>query len=123
MFLVLNEANNIICAGETIHQRILHKEECINPSLHCTYYSAILERTWGIQGAGGAPGDVTLPYQLVPDCDRASQQGTANRLGRSESSGVCFYRFRSPVDIPGQIKLKKHRFPGRYFFVNSESVS
>ena len=59
-------------------------------------------------------GDAT-PRHLAPDGDKASQQKPTASLGRSESSSMRVYPFRSAFDLPGQDKLKKFRFRGGSF--------
>ena len=49
----------------------------------------------------------SLERHLAPDCERASQQRPADSLGRCESNGVQVCLFKSTVDLPGQVKLKK----------------
>ena len=53
------------------------------------------------------------PCHLTPECYRSSRQIPADSLGRSKSNGVLVDLFRSTVDLPGQVKLKKFRFPGK----------
>ena len=55
------------------------------------------------------------PRYLASECARASRQRPADSLGRSKSNGVRVDLFRSTFDLPGQVKQKMFRFPGRQF--------